>query len=331
MKSRNRRISIHSRRGFTLIELLVVISIIATLMALILPAVQSARAAARRAQCKNRIRSLAVATRNWSTNHNNRLPKVDHIYNTAHRGWAFALLPEMGQKAVFRAYNVPYATPATPVNPSHQIHLEMFVCPDDLSNVDLLLGQSYVANIGYYNWCGCARASNRRWRSAGPFRFEFDGQSVSYDTIEQGDGLAQTVMYSEQTQRGNFAIGNSSIYASPPKSTPSSSTIVNWFGVNVKQLNVLPGDMEPGLPGLTKEQSLRLTSGAVPGVNTLGDTELNLSTYGASSKHQGVVHVAFCDGTARGISEDINRLVWMRLLSYDGQRMNQELLSDSSY
>jgi prepilin-type N-terminal cleavage/methylation domain-containing protein len=101
-------------RGFTLIELLVVIAIIAVLIALLLPAVQSAREAARRIQCTNNLKQIALAAHNYH-DQNLVFPSGDlhcicgHTppplaWHNAH-SWLVAIQPQMEQSAGYNAYN----------------------------------------------------------------------------------------------------------------------------------------------------------------------------------------------------------------------------------
>src|SRR3954453_22229598 len=103
-----------ARRGFTLVELLVVIAIIGVLVALLLPAVQSAREAARRMGCQNKLKQLALAAHNVH-DIGNRFPSgnsyrvgtvapwtgVYDYYET----WAITILPYLEQAAIYQMWD----------------------------------------------------------------------------------------------------------------------------------------------------------------------------------------------------------------------------------
>ena len=179
----NRRVQLNpkpARRGFTLIELLVVISIIATLMALVLPAIQNARAAARTLECKNNIKNISLAAHNFSAARK-KLPALG-IYTTpvpstptetgALRSWVVELLPHMDKRDIADRWNNnadwDYEG-ANPVNNSTlgTSSIRVLACPDDQSASGLGGGLSYVANNGYFRDSNDPDAlSQNRWVAA---------------------------------------------------------------------------------------------------------------------------------------------------------------------
>src|SRR6187200_1789019 len=126
-----------ARRAFTLVELLVVIAIIGMLVALLLPAVQSAREAARRAQCVSQLKQVGVAFHNYEST-NQRLPIG--AYGCCWGTWQVSILPFIEQGAMFDLYHMEhkFGVPVDDARYSHAANLpvttkklKVLTCPSD--------------------------------------------------------------------------------------------------------------------------------------------------------------------------------------------------------
>ena len=147
-----RSIPKNNGRGFTLVELLVVIAIIGILVALLLPAVQAAREAARRAKCVNNLKNIAIGLQNYASARG-KLPGGSYYDPSGaftpplQHTWAAAIFPYIEEDGLFASFNAKFPI-YSPVNKTAaETPINIYICPSDpLSTTPLLTNRAW-ANI----------------------------------------------------------------------------------------------------------------------------------------------------------------------------------------
>ncbi|GAA4432761.1 DUF1559 domain-containing protein [Bremerella cremea] len=148
-----------NKRGFTLVELLVVIAIIGVLIALLLPAVQQAREAARRLSCTNRLAQLILAVHNYesansvfpagSINDTGPIKNSPHGY---HHNWISATLPYLGDATTYDHIDFTKSVYDKAQNGPRELYLEVLDCPSSpTSRANSRVGLSHY--VGFHNHC----------------------------------------------------------------------------------------------------------------------------------------------------------------------------------
>ena len=289
------------RRGFTLIELLVVIAIIAVLIALLLPAVQSAREAARRSQCVNNLKQLGLAVANYESA-NGAYPAANFYTHAGNSQFGFSAFVAMGQflelGPIYNAANFsisPYSsanvtvggttvnTLICPSDPASGTPIPFSVAgPDYGSNIATLfpnLNQgptSYMGNAGPWNANGFNQAANPFTTDPGLSAHELgvivDQGFITIASIT--DGTSNTMLFSENG-RGFLSATTRGYYYYWNDGDPGESTFEARFA-----------------PNMTKKFSTKATS--YWGLNN------------PKSFHPGGINVGFCDGSVHFIKDTIS-------------------------
>ena len=126
-------------RAFTLLELLTVIAIIGILVAMLLPAIQSAREASRRMSCCNNLRQIGLAVTSYETTH--RFFPPSHTRDPDH-GFFALLLPYLEQRAVYEMYDFDHYWDGPENQAARESDMAVFVCPSAPG------GRSYISDYG---------------------------------------------------------------------------------------------------------------------------------------------------------------------------------------
>jgi len=339
-----------NRRGFTLIELLVVIAIIAVLIALLLPAVQSAREAARRSQCVNNLKQIGLALHNyhsvnealppggqqWSGGTVGGYPSYGWVHGPQNFGMKARILPYMEQQNAYNAINfavtaiwgtdsaAPYVRTGEFMNSTVMVmKIASFVCPSD-GNVPggVQPGVSYANNEGLNRY-------NSGWYSSGPTYYMGDDGALkktrSFASIQ--DGTSATAAFSEwvKGKGSNQQAGLHQVLQNGPGVT------LNPQSVTGNQANQLLAAACQNTPvDLTKtwdfkgEYWLFQDTGRGGGYyhimtpNKKSCTGPGMDTIiGASSYHPGGVNVLFLDGSVKFIKDTVSQATWFAISTID--------------
>ena len=314
-----------NRDGFTLVELLVVIAIIGVLIALLLPAVQAAREAARRSQCLNNLKQLGLAMHNFH-DVKKRFPAAGHQLewkesppgpdnnpwepNATHR-WSYltVLLPFMEEQALYDELvrtHIRQQVPWAGTNVT-RAKITTILCPSDgntNNNFEQFGRNSYMINRGdqWLNWDW--------WESRGIAGGTGDRLQLGMASIT--DGTSQTIMIAE-VKIG--VLGSTKVTegisweGATDQSHPPSECLAKvgpgdrYVGA-VAQWEHLQGyRWADAITPYTQFQPMLPPNG--PSCAAPSDGE-NWGLITASSNHSGGVNVLFCDGSVRFINENID-------------------------
>ncbi len=260
-----RPLRFRNRPGFTLIELLVVIAIISILVALLLPAVQKSRAAARRTQCSNNLRQIGLALHNYHDPNNAFPPGTVEagLRGTAPTelawAWGVAILPYLEASPLYRELNPKEQTLgqllANRPDLARRV-LPVFVCPEDSGtsmNSRRLFNTLEVATSNYV-----ASAPNASiWQSKpGPFGFINRGIFTGDSHVrlsEITDGTANTFLVGERcfVKEGDASVWAGAIFRDPYVMIPQATLETPYGSAFVQMqtgqmLNAPTGSAAPG-------------------------------------------------------------------------------------
>jgi prepilin-type N-terminal cleavage/methylation domain-containing protein/prepilin-type processing-associated H-X9-DG protein len=315
------------KKAFTLVELLVVIAIIGVLVALLLPAVQSARESARRSQCNNNLKQVTLGLHNYADAYKQTFPVGE--YSCCWGTWLVALLPYVEQQALFDQYkyfgsiqnaagdNFAQTRPAGDVTryggsmnlAVTRTQIKAYTCPTDpkTNTTPLRSGitsHNYVANhgnttLGRLATLGITSTGQPNRFGGAPFIF-VGSSSASPQAVRMAevvDGLSNTLAFSETVKGQNNDLRGFSW----------------WNGGAHFSANLTPNSSQPDVL-----EDIIYCKTAPLNPPCIGPTTANPSNLAARSRHPGGVIASMCDGSVKFISNNVFLDTWRGISTNNG-------------
>jgi prepilin-type N-terminal cleavage/methylation domain-containing protein/prepilin-type processing-associated H-X9-DG protein len=323
------------RRGFTLVELLVVIAIIGILVALLLPAVQSAREAARRMQCSNHLKQMGLAAHNHMTAFNH-LPAGGWGWGFVGDpdrpvdwkqpgGWLYNILPYTEQQAV---HDMPKGITDNTLRLAAStnmcmVPLPFFHCPS--RRAAKLYPDITSASWDPINANQLSKVSRSDYAAAGG---DFEQTLVQGpSSYSAGDAMSSTFESLKTASTGVY------YPASATEIREISDGLTNTLLYGEKYLNpdqyatgADGGDNEFAMMG-DNEDIVRWTGASDAAMQPRADTKGLSYTKGFGSAHSGGFNAVLCDGSVHNFSFSIDRETMRRL----GNRKDGMVVDSSTY
>jgi prepilin-type N-terminal cleavage/methylation domain-containing protein/prepilin-type processing-associated H-X9-DG protein len=318
-----------SKSGLTLIELLVVLAVIGLLMALLLPAVQAAREASRKTQCKNNLKQIGVAIAGFESAHKHLPPlwrtlQFGSIQQRQRDAHFYSLLPWLEQRALYDAnpqalgMDVTNLTPL-PLRPDHPAatRIPVLLCPSDVDGMG--------TNFRFCTGAGPELDAFRGRPFEGAFALQNEGVRMS-DIV---DGASNTAAASEKIRgsggafRRDSDVWFSGVYELTGRE-PTTDEMVSVCGSLVgspTEAFSFSGWAWSGIGFLFVHYNHVVTpNSTVPDCSrsTLRGDLSRAGSYRANSRHSGMVNVLLLDGAVRSVGDHVNLGLWRGLATRNG-------------
>lgn len=298
------------KRGFTLVELLVVIAIVGILIAMLLPAVQAAREAARRMQCASNLKQMGLALQNYAGSYGTLPPGPNGFY---HHALFTYLLPYIEQETLYDSIDLKSNTSSLANWPARITVIDVYICPSfphpSFNDID-----SYVSDT---------------YRSGALVTYQ--GIAGSYYDADSGSYIG-TDEYGTLPQNGLFGWKQSRTFRDITDGLSNTLAIGEFVHIDTDENGVFPGNIRPWIlaghcSGTANNKFASYCSKVLRHpvnmtVQYAINEEMDFNHVPMGSDHASGCNFCLTDGSVRFIAEDIDLDVYRALGTCDGGEVN---------